>query len=367
MFRATSMITTLAILAIEMFKNKNFYRKMFRYFPLLLLITSFVFSQSPHGEIKIDCSNCHTTSEWIPIKEKIDFDHSTTGFPLLDSHAGLNCIDCHKKEKDGSLIFSKVESRCSACHFDFHNGNLGDKCQSCHSFKTWKLYDVVRKHNKSRFPLLGAHASVKCESCHLKNGIFQTYLIPLECISCHEKNYIEAKKPNHISLNFSKNCNDCHTIKTVSWHGERAFHNKTGFPLTGAHAIISCDKCHQNWEFNLTLPADCYSCHKTQYEQTTNPNHQLAGFPTNCSVCHNTSSWRPATNFDHDKNFFRIYSGEHRNKWRSCNDCHINPADYKNFSCITYCHSQASTDRKHRNVSGYRYESSACYSCHRNV
>jgi hypothetical protein len=33
------------------------------------------------------------------------------------------------------------------------------------------------------------------------------------------------------------------------------------------------------------------------------------------------------------------------------------------FSCLT-CHSRGSTDEKHGGVSGYRYDSAACYNCH---
>lgn len=364
MFRVISMIIKLVIHAIKVYNKSLLHMNKFI---LTLFLINVALSQSPHGQINIQCSSCHSTSGWKPIKEKIDFDHSTTGFQLVDSHAKVKCTDCHKKDNKGNLIFSSVGKSCSSCHFDFHAGELGNRCQDCHSFKTWKLYDVVRKHNNTRFPLSGVHASLKCESCHLRGGIFQVVSIPVECVSCHEKNYNEAKRPDHIILNFSKNCGDCHTIKAISWTGERAFHNRTGFPLTGAHQIISCDKCHIDWKFDVLIPTDCYPCHRIQYENAKNPNHLTAGFPTTCATCHTSSGWRPASNFDHDRNFFRIYSGEHRGKWNSCNDCHIDPNNYKNFSCITYCHSQASTDRKHRNVGGYRYESQACLSCHRGV
>jgi hypothetical protein len=37
---------------------------------------------------------------------------------------------------------------------------------------------------------------------------------------------------------------------------------------------------------------------------------------------------------------------------------------YTVFSCVTGCHSRASTDSHHSGVNGYRYDSAACYSCH---
>jgi hypothetical protein len=35
------------------------------------------------------------------------------------------------------------------------------------------------------------------------------------------------------------------------------------------------------------------------------------------------------------------------------------------FSC-TVCHARGDTDSHHRSVTGYRYDSAACYACHPN-
>jgi hypothetical protein len=94
MFRVISMIIKLVIHAIKVY-NKSL-RHMNK-FILTLFLINVALSQSPHGEINIQCSSCHSTSGWKPIKEKIDFDHSTTGFQLVDSHAKIKCTDCHKK------------------------------------------------------------------------------------------------------------------------------------------------------------------------------------------------------------------------------------------------------------------------------
>ena len=110
---------------------------------------------------------------------------------------------------------------------------------------------------------------------------------------------------------------------------------------------------------------DCYSCHSANYNGTSNPNHKTAGFPTQCLSCHTTSAWRPAS-FDHDGPYFPIYSGTHRGKWSSCADCHVNPANYAVFECIL-CHEHSNrteVDGHHRGVTGYAYQSAACYRCH---
>src|SRR5664279_5261086 len=66
-------------------------------------------------------------------------------------------------------------------------------------------------------------------------------------------------------------------------------HSKTKFPLTGNHATLPCVACHVNGNFT-SLQTTCVSCHLNDYNGTTDPNHKAAGFPTDCQVCHSTSS-----------------------------------------------------------------------------
>ena len=135
----------------------------------------------------------------------------------------------------------------------------------------------------------------------------------------------------------------------------------TRFPLTGAHRTVSCQSCHGNGVYP-GKSTDCVSCHRSDYDQTTNPVHTAAGFPLDCASCHTTSGWSGAR-FDHDGRFFPIYSGAHRGRWQSCAECHTNPANYAQFTCLP-CHGQTETNGHHREVSGYQYDSQACYSCH---
>ena len=73
-------------------------------------------------------------------------------------------------------------------------------------------------------------------------------------------------------------------------------------------------------------------------------------------------AWTPSS-FNHDANYFPIYSGEHKNEWNLCSECHTNSSDFKIFSCLV-CHKKNETDSDHNGVSGYSYNSNACYSCH---
>jgi hypothetical protein len=108
-------------------------------------------------------------------------------------------------------------------------------------------------------------------------------------------------------------------------------------------------------------PRDCVGCHLTAYQNTRNPSHSAAGFPTTCETCHRSSdtSWSQGR-FTHT--WFPITSGKHSNL--RCSTCHRDSSNYATFSCLTGCHDRGSTDEHHKEVRGYIYDSQACYNCH---
>ncbi len=103
----------------------------------------------------------------------------------------------------------------------------------------------------------------------------------------------------------------------------------------------------------------------SDYNSTTNPNHASSGFGTDCAQCHDESAWGNAT-FDHDDQFFPIYSGNHNGEWNACTECHTNPNDYSVFSCIICHDNQADLADEHSEENGYSYNSNACFNCHPN-
>jgi Zn finger protein HypA/HybF involved in hydrogenase expression len=303
------------------------------------------------------CEDCHlvNSTTWY----QTNYHHPDT-YPLIGAHASARCGDCH------TTTYRGTPRNCVSCHLKDYNGttdpnhragNFPTTCNSCHSETAWRPARSVN-HNLTRFPLTGAHQQVDCGRCHV-NGRFAG--TPTDCFSCHQADYNGTTNPNHSSSGFPKTCQDCHS--TTSWAGANFDHNKTRFPLTGAHRSVDCARCHPGNRFAGT-PTDCYACHKANYDATSNPNHQAAGFPTQCANCHSTNSWAGAT-FDHDGQFFPINSGRHRGVWSRCSDCHTNPNNYATFECINcHTHNKADTDSHHRGVGGYRYVSTACYSCH---
>jgi len=274
------------------------------------------------------CQTCHTTSAWQPAT----FDHNLVGFPLTGAHATLQCSQCHT---NGNYNLSS--KTCVTCHLKDYQGTnnpnhaqqgFAQTCDSCHNTAAWQ--PATFNHANSGFPLTGAHATLQCAQCHINNNY---NLTNTACVGCHLKDYQTTTDPNHVSANFPQTCEQCHN--TTNWGGATFNHASTGFALTGAHTSLQCSQCHINGNYNLTSAnTTCVSCHLTDYQKTTDPNHVQAGFSQSCEQCHNTSSWNGAS-FNHATTGFAL-TGAHASL--QCSQCHINN-NYKltNTACVA-CH-----------------------------
>ncbi|MCA0362708.1 MAG: hypothetical protein LCH67_01575 [Bacteroidetes bacterium] len=306
--------------------------------------------------LSTDCASCHSTNPgWKPTS----FSHNQY-WALTGAHTSVSsCVACHTGN-----AYSTTSSDCNACHNANYtaatnpnhvNSGFSTDCASCHTTNpSWR--PSTFNHN-NYWALTGAHASVACTQCHIGGNYNNT---PTDCNSCHNSNYRAASNPNHVNSGFSTDCASCHTTNP-GWRPSTFNHNNF-YPLVGAHAGIanSCTKCHAGGNFNNT-PNTCYGCHSSDYNNAS-PNHASSKFPTDCTGCHSQNAWKPAT-WDHDNSYFPIYSGEHKGKWSSCTDCHTNASNYQVFSCFK-CHGKSETDKDHKGVRNYSYDSIACLSCH---
>lgn len=299
-----------------------------------------------------NCVDCHDPmgTGWTTDLSNHDF------FPLTGGHDIQDCARCHATGN-----FSDASPVCSSCHMMDYTATVDPNhtlagfstdCASCHT--TGPGWSASFDHNITDFPLHGTHATTDCIQCH-SNGYAGT---PTVCIACHINEYNGTTEPDHVASGFSTDCALCHD--ETAWGNATFDHNNTAFPLHGSHTTTACIECHANG-FAGT-PTACSACHMADYNSTSNPNHAAAQFPTDCAACHNEGSWAPAT-FDHDP-FFPIYSGRHDDVWNNCATCHTDPNNYGVFNC-TNCHNdQADLADEHDEVSGYSYNSNACYSCH---
>jgi len=301
------------------------------------------------------CLNCHTINKWTPAT----FDHNQTDFQLTGGHNNVSCVDCH------SSGYNNTPTDCYSCHTQDFNGvsnpnhqtnNLSHSCLNCHTINAWE--PATFDHNQTGFQLTGGHNNVSCIDCH-SSGYNNT---PSDCYSCHTQDFNNVSDPNHQTNNFSHNCLNCHTVN--AWEPATFDHDKTDFPLTGQHRYEDCTNCHSSGYSNIST--DCYSCHQSDYNNTSDPNHASVQFPTQCQDCHNTSDWDQST-WDHDAQYFPIYSGEHREEWNDCTDCHVSQGNYQHFECINcHEHNRNDTDEDHDEVDNYQYISTRCYECHPN-
>ncbi len=298
------------------------------------------------------CESCHRPSDasW-----KTTFNHSSA-YPLAGVHATQPCSACHKNN-----VYKGTPRDCVGCHRTNYDRTTNPNhaaagfptaCESCHraSDASWR---ATFNHN-AVFTLVGVHATQACTACH-KNNVYKG--TPRDCFSCHRTDYERTASPNHAAAGFPTACDSCHSASSSTWSA--SFDHNRFFVLAGRHLSAACSSCHRNSVYRGT-PRECYPCHQAQYDRTTNPNHRAAGFPTTCETCHrNTDSSFNQGRFNHT--WFPITSGRHAG--RACAECHLDPNNYKVFSCTT-CHTRTKMDSEHAGRAGYRYDSAACYSCH---
>ncbi len=330
---------------------------------LSFIVLSILFSlsafaqQSPHGaQLKIDCSECHSTGSWQVNVLTNTFDHSSTEFSLQGQHSQIDCKMCHV-----SLAFSdeKGKTNCTSCHLDVHQQFLGNDCEQCHSSQTWIINDVKEIHLNSRFPLVGSHSNADCFDCHLSENLLQFRPIGIECFDCHRADYLATTSPNHQNAGYSTYCLDCHNMLSAEWSSVGSEHEF--FPLTDGHSIDDCYACHTSGSYTTLFP-ECESCHLNNYNAALNPPHASNNFSVNCLECHTINpGWTPAT-FDIHNEFY-ILEGAHAIFANECLECHS--AGYVNTpNTCNGCHAEdfnGTTDPSHL-VNNFSTDCSECHS-----
>ena len=311
-----------------------------------------------------DCTLCHGSAalNWT----SATFNHATTGFTLTGAHTALQCAQCHVNSN-----YSLTSAACWNCHQTDYNGTTNpphqasgfpQDCSGCHTTTDWT--GATFNHATTGFTLTGAHTSLQCSQCHVNNNFTLT---SAACWNCHQADYNGTTSPSHSAAGFPQDCSTCHS--TTNWSGATFTHPTTPLTLTGYHATMltnnQCGLCHVGNNYTST-PSDCWSCHQTDYNTTTNPAHGAAGFAQTCNSCHTFVDWTGAKYTAHDGAYFPIYSGTHNGKWTQCSDCHTNSANYAVFTCIA-CHqhsNQAQVTSQHSGVKSFVYNGTSCYSCH---
>ncbi|MCB2204042.1 hypothetical protein KQI65_04780, partial [bacterium] len=295
---------------------------------LVLLIPGRLVAQQElkaHRTFGLDCMQCHTTADWKTLKKDIEFDHRLTGYTLRGNHASASCAGCHAE-----TAFSQLKTDCVACHEDQHRGEFGERCSDCHTPSGWRSpNEDVSRHQLTRFPLLGAHALADCQQCHVNQEEREYVNTPTECYACHQQDYEQAKEPDHIAGDFSRDCAQCHDMGDGGWKG--AFeHPVIPFMQTAAHVNLECSDCHVSGYAGT--PRDCFGCHEADYRAVQQPNHVAGGYDRDCTVCHEPVHWSPAT-FDHNLTAFPLQGAHAATPCTSCHESGFGKLPTDCWSC----------------------------------
>lgn len=197
------------------------------------------------------------------------FNHEDAGWPLRGAHATTKCGNCHKTKS-----YLGLSQACSSCHKDPHENRFGGACLNCHNEASWSALRLEKfDHATTRYPLTGAHTSVKCQDCHKGNPPKYRGLEFSACTSCHQD-------PHRGKLGGV--CQGCHSVE--DWHKLAMTGNAHPWlSLANGHARTGCTKCHDRG--NLNAPSRgraCVGCHSPVHE---------ANFGKRCEACHASIQW----------------------------------------------------------------------------
>ncbi|MEI7500224.1 MAG: cytochrome C [Bacteroidota bacterium] len=275
--------------------------------------------------LSANCSDCHDFEAFKPAKK---FNHANAKFQLTGKHLVVTCIECHKTGTKNGQKFQEFKGikfeNCTACHLDVHNNKFGQNCTQCHGEESFTLIknDQNFDHNKTDFKLAGKHQRVDCKKCHKIK--LTTPLKFSRCTDCHT----DYHKNQFTIQGLSPDCSQCHTVNgfnEFSYTLEQ--HNKSAFPLKGAHLATPCFACHKKktaqsdttWNFR-EIGKRCIDCHKNIHQTFISEKY----YPeASCESCHNEESWN-IINFDHKTTNFGL-EGAHAKK--TCRDCHFKKDD----------------------------------------
>lgn len=284
--------------------------------------------EEPHrGQLGVRCESCHSDINWTQVR----FDHSKTKFALVGAHARSECAACHANQH-----YLNTSTACVSCHRgdDVHQGRFAENCASCHSANNWRTSEF--DHGRTDFALLGKHADLRCQSCHIRPA--GQVRLQVGCNSCHQK--ADTHKGT-----FGPDCGQCHTA--TDWKVAKFDHaSRTKFPLSGLHASAKCQACHVSGSATARIETSCISCHE-------NDDVHFGQLGAGCGRCHNDRGWKVAVSVDHDLSKFPLIG---RHKDATCESCHASKRYRGAPVACADCHKE---DDKHVGRLGPR-----CGDCH---
>ncbi|MDP2804598.1 MAG: hypothetical protein Q8O24_01530 [Gallionellaceae bacterium] len=235
-----------------------------------------------------------------------DFNHLSTGFPLLGLHSTVECGTCHV-----AGIFKGTPKNCAGCHTkgmrvvatpkSLKHLVTTEPCEVCHT-NAVTFYGARYNHGKA--------TPGQCATCH--NGVIATGKVASHstgnkltksCDSCHRTFAWLPSNWNHLGNTAA--CVTCHVTG-----GEGAAYVKTAIAGTSPEAFahnaqnagLSCESCHRSytsWSGAVYSPhasGTCSTCHNgSRATGIAQKSGHVAIGSNDCSQCHiGTTTWSGA-------------------------------------------------------------------------
>jgi len=356
------------------------------------------------GQVGTDCQKCHGEAGWKPAK---GFDHQKAAYPLAGAHLRVACEKCHPRLVDPAgkggfpaavgeryAKFKPIPfDACTSCHKDPHQNRFGPACASCHVVAGWRKLQPAGAsaavHDRTRYPLRGAHAQVACKACHgpFKGQRKATYkgLAFAACDDCHLDAHVGqlGKRGSPQAA-----CDRCHGLQ--GWtpvRFELADHQKSRYPLEGAHRAVACDRCHakdprleqrvpaaaraelkrrgrslkvSTFQMARTVDAKkCTACHRDVHQGQFAARVEKEG----CGGCHELGSFA-RTRFDHARDTKFPLEGKHARA--ACASCHPSVAGRGGVAYVRYAGAPAACAKCHADPHAGQFARTGgdCGGCH---
>jgi hypothetical protein len=279
--------------------------------------------------------------------------HAWSGFKLDVPHDKQTCERCHDPHPDDfkQRYPGRGQNTCSACHADPHGGQFaqgpfstGD-CLACHERTRFEPHTFdLEKHTRADFALTGAHATTKCNECHLDprpaDSPREFRGIESKCEACHKDVHdgVFAAPATLLTPQKAGECSRCHdTLKFADVPEKRFDHGAwTSFAVEGAHAQSSCEVCHAprpmrtengrvfgKVEEKFGKYQGCVTCHQDPHAGIFDGPQfpRVVDGKQDCARCHDSTSFRTLwQGFDHGRwTGFELRQGH---KTSECSACH---------------------------------------------
>ena len=293
------------------------------------------FAKSVHGEMKLECTACHT-------------DVSAKTLPHAEKLKPVDCGSCHEKpvrEYAATLhgvarkAGSAVAATCADCHGTHdilktgnpasrtNHANLEQTCAACHGNEALiKRANLPGGNIVSRY-----HDSIHGQA--IANKTSAKDAAP-SCTNCHGAHDMRAKTDPASRVtraNIPGTCGSCHMNVKAAWekshHGQLRQANVLQAPgCTDCHSAHDI-KQHNAPEWVLAVVQQCGSCHNdyiASYRDTFHGQVNELGYTqvATCASCHGSHEILPASN--------PVSKVSAQNRLATCRTCH--PKANANFA-----------------------------------